>query len=68
MAIQYMKSFIIHQDNSNLNQNYIKISKMKKKKKKKVPNVDKGLEQKELFQILKQEPKELFWVLDKNLK
>ena len=64
MAIQYMKSFIIHQENSNLNQNYIKISKMKKK----VPNVDKGLEQKELFQILKQEPKELFWVLDKNLK
>lgn len=46
MAIQYMKSFIIHQENSNLNQNYIKISKMKKKK---VPNVDKGLEQKELF-------------------
>ena len=45
MAIQYMKSFIIHQENSNLNQNYIKISKMKKK----VPNVDKGLEQKELF-------------------
>ena len=33
MAIQYMKSLIIHQDNSNLNQNYIKISKMKKKKK-----------------------------------
>ena len=31
-------------------------------------NVDKDLEQKELFQILKQEPKELFWILEKNLK
>ena len=44
MAIQYMKSFIIHQGNANLNQYYIRISNMGKKK-----NVDKDLEQKELF-------------------
>ena len=32
MAIQYMKSFIIHQENANLNQYYIRISNMEKKK------------------------------------